>query len=132
MTDKTITSSIPASAVRDVAHANGTEHTLVCFNPNCRGVGTHFPVILFGPIGRIPGQALPYRLEIPQAACPNCQRSFQPEVFVSDAARGKIEHHLRKHDRPMPDYERLFVIWKSLFGPDWAEVKDAGEARFCF
>jgi hypothetical protein len=115
-----------------LTHANGTAPAYMCFNPVCSRTGTHFPVILFGPAGRIPGEALPYRLEIPKAVCAGCQMGFQAATFVTAEARAKIENHLTLNQRQMPDYDRMFVTWKSVMGPDWLEVKASGEVRFLF
>jgi hypothetical protein len=133
MTEKTITSSMAANEhSRTLSHANGSAPGHFCMNATCPSLGTHFPVILFGPANRIPGEALPYRLEVPKAVCLACQRHFQPEVYISDEARAKVQEHLARHGRPMPDYRRLFVTWKSLVDPTWAELKNGGEARFWF
>lgn len=131
MTEKTITAAVPAHpGSHTITHANGKTPTpVICFNPTCSRPGTHFPVILFGPKNRVPGKKLPYRLEVPKAVCLECQRHFNPEVFISDSARGNIEAFLAKNGEKLPDYSRLYVTWRSLAGPDWPEVKAAGEAR---
>ena len=113
----------------DFLPANGVAPATICFNATCPRPGTHFPVIMFGPVDRVPGEKLPYRLEVPRAVCLQCQRHFQPLTFLTDASRAKIEAFLTKNERPLPDYGRLYIVWKSLAGPEWPEVKVAGEAR---
>lgn len=105
---------------------------LACFNKGCGHAGTHFPVIMFGAAGRVPGEALPYRLEIPLAACKDCQPRFNPDVYVTEQARLEMASVIVNAGKPQPDFSGLRTIWKSLDDPVWAELKGGGEARFIF
>jgi hypothetical protein len=119
-----MTQSIPA--------ANGVEHSVICFNPTCRNPGTHYPVITFGTHSRLPGQALAYRIEVPKAACMGCQPRFSIDHFVPQTAKEKIEAILGEHNKPMPDWSRVFVIWKAARGDEWATIRAGGIERLIF
>lgn len=112
--------------------ANGAPYSTICFNPSCSNPGSHFPVITFGTHSRLPGQALAYRIEVPKAACMKCQPRFASDQFIPPSAKEKIEHILAEHDKPMPDWSRVFVIWKKASGPEWDAVKADGLERLVF
>lgn len=103
-----------------------------CFNKGCGRAGSHFPVIHFAPDGRVPGQPLPYRLEVPQAACMDCQPGFKPHVFITDQARAQMTEVIGAGGKPAPDFSVLRVTWHPLDDPVWQELAVGGEARFWY
>lgn len=112
--------------------ANGVTYSTICFNPSCKNPGSHYPVITFGTHSRLPGQALAYRIEVPKAACMKCHPRFRIDEFVPGTAKEKIEHVLAEHDKPMPDWSRVFVTWRKASGDEWDELKRGGLERLIF
>jgi hypothetical protein len=103
-----------------------------CYNGPCRRLGSHFPIIHFAPPGRIPGQPFPYTLEVPRAACVQCQPHFMPEVFINAAARANMTEKIVDGGKNAPDFNRMVVTWHPLSDPRWMELRASNEARFWF
>jgi hypothetical protein len=112
--------------------ANGVAPARLCSFQGCQQTAREFPVIQFGPVGRLPGGKCAYRLEVPKAVCEGHMSAFRPATFVDEPAQAKIDAMLTKHGMEKGDYGRLFVIWKPLSDPAWAELVDGGQARLWF
>lgn len=103
-----------------------------CSNEHCPNAGTHYPVIRFGAHSRLPGQLLPYRIEVPKAVCMACQPGFKPDVYVTEEARSRIGATIADGGKAEPDFSKLIVTWSPIDDEVWTELKGGGEARFWF
>lgn len=95
-----------------------------CFNKGCDRAGTHFPTICFGPG--------PYRLEVPQLACQNCQLFFDPKAFFGPQAREAMSAMIMSAGAEQPDFDDLRVEWRSKDDPVYVELAGGGQARLWF
>lgn len=99
-----------------------------CMVDGCQGTAEVWPVIEFG---KTEGGG-PFRVMVPRLVCREHAAAFDPNVYVTDAAKKSMRAMTAQHGLTEPVFDDLRVEWRSAGDPDYAEVAGSGEARFIF